>query len=72
MWQSQNSVETRKPFRQASSHSWLLCTLLTDEPQDFYLDFDVLSDEIEIEFRIAPTSGYTLTLEYIQLARRLI
>jgi hypothetical protein len=44
----------------------------SDEYQDFYLDFDVRSDESELEFRIAPTSGYTLTLNYIQLAHRLI
>lgn len=44
----------------------------SDDYQDFYLDFDVLSDENELEFRIAPTSGYVLTLDYIQLARRII
>jgi hypothetical protein len=44
----------------------------SDEYQFFYLDFDVLSDETELEFRIAPTSGHVLTLDYIQLIRRLI
>ena len=44
----------------------------SDEYQGFYLDFDVLSDESELEFRIAPTSGYVLTLDYIQLTRSLV
>jgi hypothetical protein len=44
----------------------------SDEYENFNLDFDALSDESELEFRIAPTSGFTLTLDYIQLTRRLI
>ncbi len=44
----------------------------SDEYQDFYLDFDIFSDEVELEFRIAPTSGHTLTLDYIQLIRRVV
>lgn len=44
----------------------------SDEYQDFYLDFDIFSDEVELEFRIAPTSGFTLTVDYIRLARRIV
>lgn len=44
----------------------------SDQYRNFHLDFDVISDENELEFRIAPTSGYTLTLDSIQLTRKLI
>ncbi len=44
-----------------------------DKSRDFTLDFYIISDERELELRVfARKSGHTVTLECIQLSRRLI
>jgi len=41
------------------------------EYQDFHLDFEVFTDEREIELRVYPTAGYLVTLDSVRLSRRL-
>jgi hypothetical protein len=44
----------------------------SDEYKEFHLDFDVFTDEREVEFRVSPTSGFVTTLDFVQLSRRLL
>jgi len=44
-----------------------------DEYQSFSLDFFVISDEDDLELRVfSRGSGHTVTLDYIELSRRLV
>ena len=43
----------------------------SDEYREFNLDFDIFTDEREVEFRVAPTNGFLTTLDFVQLSRRL-
>ncbi len=43
----------------------------SDDYHDLHLDFEIFSDEPEIEFRIAPTNNFFVTLDYAKLTRRL-